>query len=36
MTYDFKSIEPKWQKIWDEKKAFSAVDGSEKKKLRTD
>ena len=33
MTYDFKSIEPKWQKIWDEKKAFSAVDGSEKKKF---
>ena len=22
MTYDFKEIEPKWQKIWEEKKAF--------------
>ena len=33
MTYDFKAIEPKWQKIWDEKKAFAAVDGSDKKKF---
>ncbi|MCQ2770230.1 MAG: leucine--tRNA ligase [Clostridia bacterium] len=33
MTYDFKEIEPKWQKIWDEKKAFEASDKSDKKKF---
>ena len=33
MTYDFKTIEPKWQKIWEEKKAFAAKDGSDKKKF---
>ena len=33
MTYDFKTIEPKWQKIWDEKKAFSAEDKSDKPKF---
>ena len=26
MKYDFKNIEPKWQKIWEEKGAFKAVD----------
>lgn len=30
--YNPKEIEPKWQKIWDEKKAFSAEDFSEKPK----
>ena len=33
MVYDFKEIEPKWQKIWEEKKAFEAKDGSDKKKF---
>ncbi|MCQ2435581.1 MAG: leucine--tRNA ligase [Clostridia bacterium] len=33
MTYDFKQIEPKWQKIWKEQKAFAAVDFSPKKKF---
>ena len=26
MKYDFKNIEPKWQKIWEEKGTFKAVD----------
>ncbi len=26
MKYDFKSIESKWQRIWDEKKAFAAAE----------
>ena len=33
MAYEFKNAEPKWQRIWDEKKVFSAVDFSEKKKF---
>jgi len=33
MTYDFRSIEKKWQQIWDEKKAFSAEDKSDKPKF---
>ena len=33
MRHDFKKIEPKWQKKWDERKAFEAVDGSEKPKF---
>ena len=33
MTYDFKEIEPKWQKTWEEKKAFCAVDNSPKEKF---
>ena len=32
MKYNFAKIEPKWQKRWDEAKAFQAVDFSEKKK----
>ena len=30
--YDHKKIEPKWQKEWEKKKAFAAVDSSKKKK----
>jgi leucyl-tRNA synthetase len=30
--YDHKKIEPKWQKEWEKKKAFAAVDQSKKKK----
>ena len=26
MKYDFKSIESKWQRVWDEQKAFAAVE----------
>ncbi len=26
MKYDFKSIESKWQRVWEEKKAFAAVE----------
>ncbi len=33
MKYDFGSIEPKWQKIWQEKKAFAAHDHSDKPKF---
>jgi leucyl-tRNA synthetase len=33
MDYDFKKIEAKWQKIWDEKGTFNAVDNSEKEKF---
>ena len=31
--YNFKAIEAKWQKRWDEAHAFDAVNGSEKKKF---
>ena len=31
--YDFKSIEPKWQKYWEEHDTFNAVDFSEKPKF---
>ena len=33
MTYDFKSIEEKWQRIWEEKRAFCAEDVSDKPKF---
>lgn len=33
MKYDFKSIEEKWQKKWDESGAFDADDNSDKKKF---
>ncbi len=33
MYYDFKTVEPKWQKKWDESGAFHAVDNSEKPKF---
>ena len=33
MRYDFKSIEPKWQKKWEEAKVFEASDNSEKPKF---
>ncbi len=33
MKYNFKKIEPKWQKAWDDAKAFEAVDFSEKPKF---
>jgi len=33
LKYDFASIEPKWQKKWQEKKTFTAVTGSEKPKF---
>ena len=33
MKHNFKKIEPKWQKKWEEKKAFEAVDGSDKPKF---
>ncbi len=33
MKYDFKSIEKKWQDIWDEKKVFSAKDEYDKPKF---
>ncbi len=33
MKYDFKSIEPKWQKRWEEAKVFEAMDNSEKPKF---
>ncbi|HHU05196.1 MAG TPA: leucine--tRNA ligase [Clostridiales bacterium] len=32
MKYDFTAIEKKWQKTWDEKKCFAAVNGSDKPK----
>ena len=31
--YDFKEIEPKWQKYWDEHESFKAVTGSPKPKF---
>ena len=33
MYYDFKTVEPKWQKKWEESGAFHAVDNSEKPKF---
>ncbi len=33
MKYDFGSIEPKWQKKWQEEKTFAAVTGSNKPKF---
>ena len=33
MKYDFAAIEPKWQKRWEEAKAFAAADHSEKPKF---
>ena len=33
MYYDFKSVEPKWQKKWEESGVFHAVDNSEKPKF---
>ena len=33
MKYDFKSIESKWQRVWDEKKAFAAVEDYSKPKF---
>ena len=30
MTYDFQTIEPKWQKIWEEQNLYATVNGSEK------
>ncbi len=35
MKYDFREIEPKWQKAWDEAKAFHAEDYSDKPKYYT-
>jgi leucyl-tRNA synthetase len=32
IPYDHKKIEPKWQKEWEKKKVFAAIDSSEKKK----
>ena len=33
MKYDFRSIEPKWQKKWEEAGIFKAEDNSPKKKF---
>ena len=33
MKYEFSRIEKKWQKIWEEKKVFEAVTGSDKPKF---
>ena len=33
MKHNFKKIEPKWQKMWEEQQAFKAVDGSDKPKF---
>ncbi len=33
MSYDFKKIEKKWQKIWDDKKVFQAENNSDKPKF---
>jgi len=33
MKYEFSRIEKKWQKIWDEKKVYAAVNGSDKPKF---
>ena len=33
MYYDFKTVEPKWQKKWEESGVFHAVDNSEKPKF---
>ena len=33
MKYDYKAIEPKWQKIWEEKGVFHAIDNSSRPKF---
>ena len=33
MKHNFKKIEPKWQKKWEEQQAFKAIDGSDKPKF---
>ena len=33
MKHNFKKIEPKWQKKWEDQQAFKAVDGSDKPKF---
>ena len=33
MKHNFKKIEPKWQKKWEEQQAFKAVDGSDEPKF---
>ena len=33
MNYEFTRIEEKWQKIWEEKKLYAAVNGSDKEKF---
>ncbi len=33
MRYEHKSVEPKWQKIWEDKGVFEAQDNSDKKKF---
>ena len=33
MKYEFKEIEPKWQKYWEEHESFKAVTGSDKPKF---
>ena len=33
MTYDFKSIEPKWQKVWEEQNLYATKTGGEKEKF---
>ena len=33
MKYDHRSIEPKWQKQWEERGVFHAENGSEKEKF---
>ena len=33
MNYEFTQIEAKWQKIWEEKKLYAAVNGSDKEKF---
>ncbi len=33
MRYDHKNVEPKWQKIWEDKGVFEAQDNSDKKKF---
>ena len=35
MKYDFREIEPKWQKKWEEADVFHAEDNSEKPKYYT-
>ena len=33
MTYDFKSIESKWQKVWEEQNLYATQNGGEKEKF---
>ena len=33
MTYDFKSIESKWQKVWEEQNRYATQNGGEKEKF---